>query len=75
MNNAQTAAARAVLNRYPDLKVTIGRTEAGETLTPYLASDVFVRGSDVVVTANMTPEQITAAFTSACATLMASANG
>jgi 2-keto-3-deoxy-6-phosphogluconate aldolase len=71
VTNEQTKAARAVLNKYPALKVTIGKTQAGETLTPYLADDVFVRGADVLVTPATLPATIAAEFNAACHALMA----
>jgi hypothetical protein len=71
MNREQLKAARTILNRHPELKVTIGRVEAGETLTPYFADDVFRRGDEVLVTANMPPAQITSLFGNACLKLKA----
>lgn len=69
MTNEQVTAARAVLNDFPALKVTIGRIEAGEVLIPYLASDPFVRGDEVLVT-GVSPDVIRARFRDACNTMV-----
>ena len=71
MKNEQLAGARAALADFPTLKVTIGRTEAGETITPYLASDVFTRGEDVLITPNMSKEDVRRALRNACAEFIA----
>lgn len=59
MKNEQLAGARAALADFPTLKVTIGKTNAGDTITPYLASDVFTRGEDVLITPNMSKDDVT----------------
>lgn len=72
MTNNQVAAARKVLLKYPLLKVTIGRVDAGETLIPYEAADVFNRGAETIVTGNTPPAQIERDFNAACLSLMES---
>lgn len=66
MTNEQLAGARAAMADFPEMKVTIGRTEAGETITPYLAADVFTRGEDVLITPNMDKEAVRKAVRGQC---------
>lgn len=72
MNNEQVTGARQAMSEFPDLKVTIGRTEAGETITPYLAADVFQRGADVLITDNMDRDAVRKAVKAACLSFQAS---
>lgn len=75
MKNEQLAGARAALADFPECKVTIGQTSEGETITPYLSSDVFVRGEPVLIRATMSKEDVQKAMRLGFLNFRASLNG
>ena len=71
MSDNQKKAARAILGRYPTLKVALERDGETTRLIPYRASNSTARGVAVSVIHNSTPPgQITQQFDLSCRNLM-----
>ena len=68
MTNIQLAAARKVMNQYPQLRIV----KQGNVLTPYLGP---LAGASVEVSETMSESSISGDLTEACALLVEAANG